>query len=136
MILSFLVLLGVLAFGAVLRVPFMWDDPQMILANSHITSWTWENLKHTFTHDVFNQGIPYYRPLQTLLNMVDFSLYGFRPWGYHLTNLLIHLFNIALLFLVLEQNRFARGSAFWVAGAFAVHPIIVQELMVVAGCSE
>lgn len=136
LLVSFLVLLGVLAYWPVLRVPFMWDDPQMILANPHITAWTWDNLKHTFTHDVFNQGIPYYRPLQTLLNMLDYSFYGFRPWGYHLTNFLIHLLNIMMLFLVLEQNRFARASAFWVAGAFAVHPIIVQELMVVAGRAE
>lgn len=135
-VMVFLILLGVLAYWPVLRVPFMWDDPQMILANSHITAWTWDNLKHTFTHDVFNQGIPYYRPLQTLLNMVDFSLYGFRPAGYHLTNLLIHLLNILLLFLVLGELRFTRTAAFCVAGAFAVHPIIVQELMVVAGRAE
>lgn len=136
LLVSFLVLLGVLAYWPVLRVPFMWDDPQMIIANPHITAWTWDNLRHTFTHDVFNQGIPYFRPLQTLLNMVDYSFYGLRPWGYHLTNLLIHLLNIMVLFVVLEQNRFPRASAFWVAGAFAVHPIIVQELMVVAGRAE
>ncbi|MBK8574295.1 MAG: tetratricopeptide repeat protein [Elusimicrobia bacterium] len=136
LLLSFLVLLGILAFGPVLGVPFMWDDPQMILSNPYISAWTWDNIKHNFTHDVFNQGIPYFRPLQTLLNMVDFSLYGIRPWGYHLTNLLIHLFNIVLLFLVLEKVGFRRVSAFWVTGAFAVHPIIVQELMVVAGRAE
>lgn len=62
LLVSFLVLLGVLAYWPVLRVPFMWDDPQMILANPHITAWTWDNLKHTFTHDVFNQGIPYIVP--------------------------------------------------------------------------
>ncbi|MBL8024201.1 MAG: tetratricopeptide repeat protein [Elusimicrobia bacterium] len=135
-LLGFLALLGLLAYWPVLRVPFMWDDPQMILSNPHIMGWTWDNLKHTFTHDVFNQGIPYYRPLQTLLNMVDFFLYGIRPWGYHLTNLLIHILNVAVLFLVLGELRFSRDSAFWVAGAFAVHPIIVQELMVVAGRAE
>lgn len=136
MVLLFLILLGGLAYGPVLRVPFMWDDPQMILANPHITAWTWDNLKHTFTHDVFNQGIPYYRPLQTLLNMVDFSLYGYWPMGYHLTNLLIHILNVLVLFLVLGELRFTRTASFWVAGAFAVHPIIVQELMVVAGRAE
>lgn len=135
-LLFFLVLLGVLSYWQVLRVPFMWDDPQMILSNRHIMAWTWENLKHTFTHDVFNQGIPYYRPFQTLLNMADFSLYGIRPWGYHLTNLLIHLLNAMFLFLVLGELRFSRDSAFWVAAAFSVHPIIVQELMVVAGRAE
>jgi tetratricopeptide (TPR) repeat protein len=135
-LLFFLVLLGGLAYWPVVRVPFMWDDPQMILANPHIMGWTWDNLKHAFTHDVFNQGIPYYRPIQTLFNMVDYSLYGLRPWGYHLTNLLFHLLNVIVLFLVLGNLRFARDSAFWIAGAFAVHPIIVQELMVVAGRAE
>lgn len=136
LLLLFVVLLGVLAYWPVLRVPFMWDDPQMILSNPHIMAWTWDNLKHNFTHDVFNQGIPYYRPLQTLLNMVDFTLYGVRPWGYHLTNLLIHLLNAMVLFLVLGELHFERDSSFWIAGAFAVHPIIVQELMVVAGRAE
>lgn len=135
-LLLFLVLLGTLAYWPVVRVPFMWDDPQMILSNPHISAWTWENLKHNFTHDVFNQGIPYFRPIQTLLNMVDFSLYGIRPWGFHLTNLLIHLLNVVFLFLVLGKVGFTRAATFLTAAAFAVHPIIVQELMVVAGRAE
>src|SRR5262245_19346238 len=31
-----------------------------------------------------------YRPLRTVSYAIDFTVWGERPWGFHLTNLLIH----------------------------------------------
>lgn len=131
-----LCLTSLIAYGPVLRLPFFWDDHQMIESNPHITRWSWENISHTFTHNVFNQESSYYRPAQTLLNMVDFRLYHFRSWGYHLTNLLIHLGSVLLLFLLLLRLGLRQEESLAAAMTFSVHPIIVQELMIIAGRAE
>ena len=36
-------------------------------------------------------GNDFYRPLVTVANRIDYSLYGLKPWGYHLSNLLFHM---------------------------------------------
>ena len=40
-------------------------------------------------------------PLTWLSYLVDYQIYGLKPWGYHLTNVLLHAATTVLLFLVL-----------------------------------
>lgn len=69
-----LIALGTAAFGRTLRLGFIWDDHQMIESNPYIKGWSVKNLEHCFKSDPFNQGLNYYRPLQSVSNAVDFSL--------------------------------------------------------------
>src|SRR3989338_8816354 len=90
--------LALTAYAPTLRMGFLWDDHVMIEANPALHQWSWQNLKHDFTTDVFDhQGDPYYRPAQTLMNRLDYTLWGARPVGFHLTNLLFHLANALLI---------------------------------------
>lgn len=130
------VLFGLIAYGPVLKLPFFWDDHQIIEQNRFITSWSMENLKHNFTSDVSNQGSNYYRPLQTISNTIDFSLWRLRPFGYHLTNLVIHLINAILIYFLIALFLVDQKIGLFSALIFVVHPIIVQELMIIAGRAE
>jgi len=132
-----LVVLAFAAYGPTLKLGFFWDDHVMIEANPHLRSWSWQELRHDFTTDVFDgHGDPYYRPAQTLLNRIDFTIWGLRPFGYHLTNFLGHVANT----LVIVQLGLLLGltgmAAFLAAGLFAVHPIVVEQLMIIAGRAE
>lgn len=130
-------LFGLLSFGATLRVGFMWDDHEMIEKNPVIKNWTLTNIRHAFTSDVFDgKGDAYYRPLQTLANMADYSLWGLNPFGYHLSNLLMHLFNALLLFVFLRRLLNDERLAFVTSLLFAIHPIIVEQLLIIAGRAE
>ncbi len=132
-----MVLLVLAAFGPTLRVGFLWDDHEMIEKNPHITTVSWTNLKHAFGHDVFDgKGDAYYRPLQTLMNMVDYHLWGLRPLGFHLTNLYFHLWAACLLFSVLGLLLNEKRIAFLASAFFAVHPVIVEQLLIIAGRAE
>src|SRR6185437_5845643 len=133
-----LVLLGLAAYWPVLRVGFEWDDHFTIEANPAIRSWSVENLRHDFTTGLFNSpsSTDFYRPLQTLSDRIDFSLWGERPFGYHLTNLAFHLLS-ALLVTELLVAIGIRAPAGWLTGClFAVHPVIVSELLMVTGRAE
>ena len=67
---------------------------------------------------VLDKGDPtYFRPLIIISSMVDGYLWGYRPAGFHFSNLLIHLANSILMYLLgicLLGNR--RGAV--VASAF------------------
>jgi len=124
-----------LAFGLTLRAGFLWDDHRMLEQNPRLAV-TASNVAHVFKSDPFNQGLNYYRPLQSLSNMADFAVWGLRPFGYHLTNLLFHAAGAALFFYLALALGFKRAAAFWSAVLLAVHPAAVEQLLIIAGRAE
>ncbi len=65
-------------------------------------------------------------------HMLDWQLYGAGAMGHHLTNLLFHLANVVLLFLVLMLMIRQAGKSAFVAALFAVHPLHVESVAWVA----
>ncbi len=130
-----ILLAAFLAFGLTLRVGFMWDDHRMIEQNPHL-SLSAANLAGAFKGDPFHQGLNYYRPLQTVSNMADFALWGYRPFGYHLTNFFSHAGAAVLFFYLALALGFARPAAFWASVLLAAHPAVVEQLLIVAGRAE
>lgn len=76
---------------------------------------------------LFSPGNDYYRPLTVLSFLADFLLYGSNPAGYHLTNILLHLGNVLLLYYLattlMGKDRDAGNYALLAALVFALHPI-------------
>lgn len=73
-----------------------------------------------------------WHPLTWLSHMIDFELYGLRPGGHHFTNLLLHLANTLLLFLVLKQMTGALWRSSFIAMLFALHPLHAESVAWVA----
>src|SRR6185437_13958278 len=133
----FLVLLGLVAYAPVLKVPFIWDDHTMIETNPRIRAWRWAAIHHDFTSDVFEgHGDAYYRPAQTESDRIDYSIWRLHPFGYHLTNLLAHIANALLLEALLILMGLPLLTAFICASLFVVSPIGVEQLIIVAGRAE
>ena len=132
-----IVVLALSAYWPTLRMGFLWDDHVMIEANPSLRHWSSPTSNRIFTPDPFNgHGDPYYRPLQTLANRCDYTLWGLHPFGYHLTNLAFHAGQRR------PGRRTRHRARLWPAcGApagclFAVHPIVVEQLMIIAGRAE
>ena len=64
--------------------------------------------------------------------MLDYQFYGLNPKGHHLTNLLFHIANTLLLFLVLLRMTGALWQSCFVAALFALHPLNVESVAWVA----
>jgi hypothetical protein len=129
--------LALVAYGPTLRLGFFWDDHVMIETNPALREWSPQTLKHDFTTDVFEgQGDPYYRPAQTLLNRVDYSIWGLNPFGYHLTNWIGHALNAILIQELVIALGFENMIALLAGCLFAVHPMPVEQLMIIAGRAE
>ena len=64
--------------------------------------------------------------------MVDWSLYGKNPAGYHVTNLCLHAANAILLFLLLLYITGTLARSAIVAFLFALHPAHVESVAWIA----
>jgi len=65
---------------------------------------------------------PYYRPLNRATYLLDYRMAGMNPAWYHGANVLIHLGNVILLYLVSLRLLPDRTAALIAALLFAVHP--------------
>jgi Flp pilus assembly protein TadD len=73
-----------------------------------------------------------WHPLTWLSLQLDAQVYGLEPWGFHLTNLLLHAANAALLFLLLRNLTAATAASLLAATFFALHPLRVESVAWVA----
>ena len=64
--------------------------------------------------------------------MLDCQLFGLKPWGHHLTNVLLHALNAALVFRVAARLTGALGGACWWRRCLRWHPLHVESVAWVA----
>jgi hypothetical protein len=67
-------------------------------------------------------------PLTWLSLLLDHSLWGTEPRGYHLTNLALHTGSTLLLFAALLRMTGQAARSAFVAAVFALHPLHVESV--------
>ena len=121
-----LVIAGLIVYAQTTGFKFIgFDDPYYVTGNSYI--------QRGFNSDSLQWALTSFyaanwHPLTWLSLMLDHELYGLNPGGYHLTNILLHLGNILLLFVWLRTATGALGRAALVALLFAIHPLHVESV--------
>lgn len=118
---------------------FVWDDHVLIEKNEETLRSS--SLANAFSSDFWNTDTEtghsrYYRPLVTLSYMVDYAMYGLRPSGYHLTNLLIHGAVTATLFVVLTTISISPLLAALCALLWGVHPHLGESVAWISGRTD
>jgi tetratricopeptide (TPR) repeat protein len=124
-----------LAFGRMVWEghPFIHlDDWQYVVQNPNVRSGlSLENLRWAFHPGTFVANN--WHPVTLVSHMVDSTLFGLeRPWGHHLTSLLLHAANAVLVFLLLLRSTGALWASALVAALFAWHPTRVESVAWVA----
>jgi tetratricopeptide (TPR) repeat protein len=106
--------------------PFVnFDDDDYITNNSHVKAGlTWAGMVWAFR----TGAAANWHPLTWLSHMLDCQLYGLYPGGHHSTNLLFHVANTLLLFLLLRQLTGTVWRSALVAALFAWHPLHVESV--------
>jgi tetratricopeptide (TPR) repeat protein len=74
-----------------------------------------------------------YRPLRDVTYAIDFAIWGERPLGFHLTNVLIHVANTLLVFALLMRITRKTLVASLAALIFAIHPIQPDAVTYISG---
>ncbi|OGR90950.1 MAG: hypothetical protein A2V88_15610 [Elusimicrobia bacterium RBG_16_66_12] len=111
-----------------------WDDDVFLYQNLSFRGLGWTQLRWMAT--TFHHGP--YQPVVWLSYAVDHLLWGMNPAGFHLTSLLIHCANAALVFLLgrrllgLARTEADAASLDLAAAAgalfFALHPLRVEPV--------
>ncbi len=105
------------------------DDPVYVSENATVArGLTWEGARWAFTTGHASN----WHPLTWLSHMLDVQLFGMTPGAHHLTNLVLHVLNTLLLFLLLLRLTGRAGPSAVVAALFAVHPLHVESVAWIA----
>ena len=121
-----LVVLGLVTFWQSVAFDFVnWDDVSYVQQNELIRSWSPSNLWGVATETVTRN----YAPLTILSFLIDHTIWGNRPSGYHATNVLLHLVNGVLVFLLLKRLTGNLFVAWLTAALFLVHPVQIESVV-------
>lgn len=97
---ALIIIVGFACYFNALSAEFIWDDFILIAHNPSIKSF--KNLSQLFTSELC-PTFDYYRPIQSLTYLIDYHLFGLRPWGFHLCSLIIHIVNALLVFFIFKN---------------------------------
>ncbi len=120
------------AYAPALNGPFLFDDLNLpMLGASANDPWT------LYASRVL-------RSLSNISLVIDKTLWGLNPFPYHLENLLLHLLNGCLVFLILKRllsragaaGRTAEVSALFGCAVFLLHPMQTEAVAYIASRSE
>lgn len=114
-----------------------WDDDLYVYENQGIQSLDFSFFIWSFTADVGSLWHP-----ATLFSLaLDYAVWGTKPFGYHLTNILFHAFNTGLVFILVNKlvesqglgreirsNKRALVTGFVTSFLFGIHPLHVESV--------
>jgi protein O-mannosyl-transferase len=118
-----------------------WDDERFIPQNIFIKSFSPFNLKMMLFHDVTGD---YYNPVTILSYAINYHFSGVAPQAYYLTNIIIHILNSCLMFILvmmllksMEENgygifKWKEWLSLFCTLAYAIHPMHVESVSWVA----
>jgi protein O-mannosyl-transferase len=125
---------AILLYARVIPNYFLCDDYFLIcklLTEKFYVSWE------------LDQG-GFFRPLTVLSYWLDLKLYGFTPWGYHITSILIHGLSAWLVYLwgsaclrffQISEER-SRELGLWAGILFLVLPTRTEAVSYIAGRND
>jgi len=101
-----------------------WDDSSYVQNNPHIKSLDLGSIKKIFTEPYYLN----YHPFTTLTYAIEFSFFKLNPHPYHFFNVLLHLINTLLVFLLIKKITKRIEVPLITALLFAIHPFHVESV--------
>ena len=120
-----LILITLIVFAQLRTHSFLnYDDGQFIYENPHVTGGlTADSIEWALT----SPSIGWY-PITWMSHMLDIDLWQMRAGMHLMTNLLLHIISVCLLFLALQRMTRETWPSAIVAALFAIHPAHVESV--------
>ena len=117
-------------YGSVATHDFInYDDKDYVTGNAQVSGGlSWSTIRWSLT--ATEQAN--WHPVTWLSHALDCQFFGLNAGYHHITNLVFHILNTLLLFLLLNEVTRSRLRSFLVAALFAWHPLNVQTVAWVA----
>ncbi len=115
------------------------DDNEYLRQSERWNGLTWSAVKWAFT-----STDSFYHPLPRLSHVLDYQMWGKNAAGHHVTGLVVHALNAALVFgflwTLVGATSLTAGErlmvALWVAVVFAIHPLQVESVAWISGRTQ
>jgi len=115
-----IVLITLVLYIPAMRGGFVWDDDSFLTDNPIIKA---DDGLYRFW---FTTEAPDYFPLTSSTLWLEWRAWGMNAFGYHLVNILLHIVNSLLIWLILMRLKIP--GAWLAALIFAVHPVNVEAV--------
>lgn len=127
--LSLLILIvSTIVYSNSFEVPFLWDDEGLVPFNYYLRS-------PLSAEQYFNTSMRQ-RPIAVLSLLLNFNVSGLFPYGYHVTQVLLHAFVSLLLSLISYRLYPSLLFSFLSGILFAFHPLHTEAVDLLLGRSD
>ncbi len=136
--LSLLILIPLVLYIRTVDFHFVKFDDEDIIVRHFDTIKDLKNISLAFNHDLYmdTTGTAYYRPIPVVSFMIDAQIGGEEPWIYHLTNIILHIITVMVLFFFLQKLHIKQEIAFLLTLFFSIHPLFANAVAWVPGRVE
>jgi len=130
LVIFILIVLSLIIYWPVQDYKFINYDDQLYVTDIY-------SLKDTVTFkDIYDAFTDFHtgnwHPLTMISHMLDWQSFRENAGGHHWTNVIIHILNTVLLFLLFNRITGAIWRSAFVAALFAIHPINVESVAWIA----
>jgi Tfp pilus assembly protein PilF len=128
-----LILLDCISFYPSLRGEFTrWDDNQYVTENPGMKEFSFPYAADCFTRLELGN----YHPLTMISLSMNYDSHNLNPLPFHVTNLLFHIFNTLIIFLLIRKLKFNDGVAFITAVFFGIQATRVESVAWISARKE
>ncbi len=132
-----LAIIGLAIYANSFNNQLFWDDDDVITNNYYIKNV--EYWPKFFSESLIagaGQVSNYWRPLLLVSFSLDYQVWGLTPFGYHLTNTILHILAAWLVFLFLFKISRAYSLSFIVSLLFLIQPLNTEAVTYAAGRAD
>lgn len=101
-----------------------WDDDSFLLDNPLVREKPFSNILEIFTTHQMGR----YYPLMFVSFQIEYYFFKLQPLAYHLTNIILHLLNVTLVFYLLLYLSIDPKVAIFTTLLFGIHPLQVEAV--------
>jgi tetratricopeptide (TPR) repeat protein len=130
-----------IVFTNVLSGDFVYDDNRQVVRNPLIqeaslygkalVSDVW-----AFKASGMGAASNYWRPTFVAWMILNFLVFDLKPFGWHLSNILLHSCVCIVAYLLLRRWNASRSIAFAIVLVFAVHPVHTESVAWISGAPD
>ncbi|MEW6618484.1 MAG: glycosyltransferase family 39 protein [bacterium] len=138
-----LILSAVIIIYSIGLTSYLFADDFMFIEKAKNTDWSnWQSIVHSWVFTARDSGLwwvpkdtvaQFLRPLIAFSFAIDYSLWGMNPFGFHLLNLLVHIFTSIIVFFIIDFISQNRRVSLLGSLLFTIHPCQAEAVFWVSG---
>ena len=136
-----LLILGVFLYANTFLNAFVYDDLVTVQQNLFIRDWrnlarffpwNWKSVHHFLSNYYLYSGEHSFRPIVTWTYFWDYFWWQRNPWGYHLTNFVLHVLSGITVFVLSTKLSESRLTGMFAALIFLTHPALTEAVAAIS----